>query len=103
MSLHRRNPKRDKNERSVINAFAKLGVKVWQLSERGLPDLILSDRGRLFLVEVKNGAGGSLTESQRLFFQTHPETPSYIVDDPDQAPDVLKSARTHYAGLPQLQ
>ena len=80
MTLNRYNPKRDKNEREIIDALAGHGVKSWQLSARGLPDLLCLKDGRLFLVEVK-GKGGKLTEAQRLFFAEWPDCPAYVVSD----------------------
>lgn len=80
MSLHRRAAKRDKNEREIIGALEAHGVSVWQLSAKGLPDLLCLKDGRLFLVEVK-GEKGRLTPSQVDFFAQYPECPAYVVSD----------------------
>lgn len=41
MSLHRRAPRRDANERAIIETLERLGWCVQPLSGRGVPDLLL--------------------------------------------------------------
>lgn len=70
MSIFRRNPKRDSNERLIAGELLKRGATVVHLSQRGLPDLLIGYRGKLALVEVKNPGGKDrLTTDQRAFFQ----------------------------------
>ena len=65
MSIHRRNAKRDKNERLIISALTKAGCLVWQLNDPGMPDLlVLNPSGFLVLLEVKSERG-KLTEAQK--------------------------------------
>jgi len=63
MSLHRRNPKRDANEREIIDALKQIGCTVKQLSATGLPDLLVGYRGKNYLIEVKQ-SNGKLTDDQ---------------------------------------
>jgi Holliday junction resolvase len=63
MSLHRRNAKRDANEKDVVSALRKVGAKVARVSAEGFPDLVCWYRGRIFLLEVKT-AKGRATEAQ---------------------------------------
>jgi Holliday junction resolvase len=63
MSLHRRNAKRDSNEKDVVSALRKVGAKVARVSAEGFPDLVCWYRGRIFLLEVKT-AKGRATEAQ---------------------------------------
>jgi len=76
VSLVRRNPKRDSNEKAVRAALHDCGVRTWTLSAPGLPDLLCALRKRFFLVEVKrpnsaNGKGewAQLTPHQRKFHE----------------------------------
>ena len=66
MALHRRNPKRDANEREIIEALKQIGCTVKQLSAKGIPDLLVGYRGTNFLLEVKQ-PNGSLTTDQKEF------------------------------------
>ena len=63
MTLHRRNPKRDQNEADIVNALARAGAFVSQLSGEGMPDLLVIFRGNIYLVEVK-APKGKLTPAQ---------------------------------------
>jgi len=63
MSLHRQNPKRDAVEREVIQVLEKRGYAVFQISGRGIPDLLCSKLGSCWLVEVKRRKG-KLTPAQ---------------------------------------
>ena len=94
MSIHRRNPRRDKNEREIISALESHGVSVWQLSAKGLPDLLCLKEGRLFLVEVK-GEKGRLTPSQVDFFAQYPECPAYVVSNTKDVAIVSSRQQPH--------
>ena len=63
MSLSRKNPKRDGNEKAVVAALRKLGVQVWRISGAGVPDLLCHYRGRWSVIEVKKKRG-RLTDAQ---------------------------------------
>jgi Holliday junction resolvase len=64
MSLHRQNARRDGTERRIIQALRKVGVQVFPMSGRGLPDLLLFHRGRWSVLEIKT-KGGRLTDAQK--------------------------------------
>lgn len=49
----RRAAKRDANEASIVTALEQVGAAVQRLSEPGCPDLLVSFRGVLHLLEVK--------------------------------------------------
>lgn len=63
MSLNRRNPRRDGNEREVIQMLEAQGFCVMQISGKGIPDLLVSQPAhakpwpRMWLVEVKQPKG----------------------------------------------
>ena len=63
MSLHRHNPRRDSNEREMIDRAEAVGAKCWQVSGKGLPDLIVKFRGGFHCGEVKTDKG-KLTKNQ---------------------------------------
>jgi hypothetical protein len=57
LTLYRRNPRRDANERSIIETLEARGFAVAQVSGAGVPDLIVGKGDRLWLVEVKQPKG----------------------------------------------
>ena len=71
---------RDKNERDIVAALKAAGASVQQLDGTGVPDLLVSYRDVLHLIEVKNpdakgGAKyntgeGELTEGQVKWWST---------------------------------
>lgn len=78
MSLNRRNPKRDVNESQVIEALERCGFTVERISQKGVPDLLVSRRGQFHCVEVKRPAGPkgglkgrTLTDEQIAFRDRH--------------------------------
>ena len=67
----RRAARRDANEPEIIAALTALGAHVEQLSQDGVPDLLISYRRRLYLMEVigpakakRYRATGGLTPAQ---------------------------------------
>lgn len=66
MSLHRRNPRRDKNESAIIEALVMAGASYLRISAAGGSDLIVSFRGVNYLLEVKSSKG-KLTAMQEEF------------------------------------
>lgn len=66
MSLHRRNPKRDGNEKPIVDALERAGCLVARLSGAGLPDLLVARQGRLYALEVKQRKA-KLTDAQEAF------------------------------------
>lgn len=57
MSLNRTNPRRDRNERLLVEYLKKAGGFVTRISGAGVPDLLVGYRGRWLLLEVKAPRG----------------------------------------------
>ncbi len=77
----RRAAKRDVNEPEIVAALERVGAVVFRVSGAGLPDLLVSFRGRWTPIEVKSGKN-KLTEAQAASFM---RTPFAIVRDREQA------------------
>jgi len=56
--------RRDLIEGAVIESLRKRGVQTWQISGRGLPDLLCWHQSRPYVLEVKSGARGRLSPVQ---------------------------------------
>lgn len=85
--------RRDANEGEIMDALRKVGASVWQISDEGIPDLLVcyfdkvTDRYETVLIEVKHGSN-KLTEAQDKFFREFPGHNihiAYTVDDALQA------------------
>jgi hypothetical protein len=63
-----------------------IGATVWQVSEKGLPDLIVGHGGKTYLVEVKM-PGKGLTEDQT---KTHAEWKGSAIHVVSSAEDALE-------------
>lgn len=63
MSIKRWDARRDGNERALVAGWRAIGAEVWQVSGKGLPDVLVRFRGRLHAFEIKT-AKGKLTEHQ---------------------------------------
>lgn len=62
MSIHRRAPRRDRNEAEIVRTLRALpGCTVLQLSGAGVPDLAVWYQGRWYLGEVKAPQGRRTT------------------------------------------
>ncbi|MGE0451730.1 MAG: hypothetical protein AB7Q29_19305 [Vicinamibacterales bacterium] len=55
--------RRDATEPAIIEALEAAGCRVWQISGRGLPDVLVERQGRFFAGEIKSGRG-RLTRAQ---------------------------------------
>ena len=64
MSLSRRNPRRDANEKPIQKALEAAGVEVWTISGKNRPDLLTLYRGSWQPLAVKMPKGG-LTEDEK--------------------------------------
>lgn len=51
--LARHNAKRDENEPKIVEALEAHGCVVWRLSGKGLPDLLVMRKRRVYLADVK--------------------------------------------------
>ena len=92
MNLQRINPKRDAGERAIIKLFEDARCVMWQLSDKGLPDLLgMSPHGVLFLVEVKSEKG-KLRPAQEIFFAIVQarDAPAFVVRDAADVAIVLE-------------
>lgn len=69
--------RRDANESGIVKALEAVGCRVFRVSGRGLPDLLIYRRGRCYAVEVKT-AKGLITPAQD-------RAPWPIVRTPDEA------------------
>ena len=101
MTLNRYNPKRDTNEQDIIDCLKANDVVAVQLSGSGIPDLLCSDDGRLFLIEVKM-LGKQMTKAQIDWWIAHVETgafPAYICKNGADVADAINQAREHYSKL----
>lgn len=58
--------RRDTAEKPIREALQAIGAEMWQIGGRGLPDLLVRYRGRLYAAEVKS-KGGTETEHQGAF------------------------------------
>ena len=81
----------DANQAAIVAALRKAGAKVFVASSfgKGFPDLIVGHRGRIMLVEVKDGdkpaSAQKLTKAQVEFHSQWNVFPVYIVNSVDAA------------------
>jgi len=61
--------KRDENEVEIVHALRAVGASVAHLSSKGIPDLLVSFRNKLYLMEVKKPKG-KLTADQIKFHES---------------------------------
>jgi hypothetical protein len=81
VTLHRRNPERDREEKLILS---------YLLSGRGVPDLLVAWCGRWLLAEIK-GPKGELTGDQQEFFEKALlyGTPTYVLRTVQDASEML--------------
>lgn len=79
--------KRDENEVEIVKALRAVGASVAHLSSKGIPDLLVSFRNKLFLMEVKM-PGKKLTPEQ-LKFHENWKGEIHIVKSVDEAIQIL--------------
>jgi len=93
MSLHRRNAKRDRNERLLVEYLQKSGAVVHRISGPGLPDLLVGYRKRWLLAEVKSPKG-KLETAQVLFHGAAKalNLPCYVIYSVEDAAAMLKGS-----------
>jgi Holliday junction resolvase len=83
----------DKNHKSIVECFRKLGCSVLSLSSqgKGCPDLLISYQKQCYLVEVKD-TGGKLRESQKAFMRNW-GSPVYVVHSTNEVVSLLNKLR----------
>jgi Holliday junction resolvase len=79
--------KRDENELEIVNALRAAGASVAHLSSKGIPDLLVCFRNKLYLMEVKKEKG-KLTPEQVKFHENW-KGEIYIVRTIDEAIEIL--------------
>ena len=79
--------KRDHNELEIVNALRAIGASVAHLSSKGIPDLLVSFRNKLYLMEVKKPKG-KLTPDQIKFHKSW-KGEIYIVRTVQEAIEIL--------------
>lgn len=89
MSLHRRNPRRDVSEASIVAALEKVGASVQRLSAPNAPDLLVGHRGQNHLLEVKTPGRGKVSEGQSLWHQRWRGAAVHVVTTAAEALRVL--------------
>jgi len=91
----RRDAKVDANQPAVVVALRAVGASVQSLAQvgNGCPDLLVSHRGTLYLLEVKDGAkpksARKLNAIQRQWHDGWRGT-VYVVETPEQALAIIK-------------
>lgn len=81
----------DANQQEIVDALRAIGCKVYVSSSfgQGFPDLIVGHRGRLMLLEVKDGdkppSARKLTPDQVKFHAEWTGLPLYVVDSVEAA------------------
>jgi hypothetical protein len=103
----RLNARRDANERAIITAFEALGCLVWQLSGKGLPDLLVMTRvhrttGResYFLVDAKMPDGGYKPAQVEKWGEAHDRgIPIFVVRSVEDARAVLHGTATPWGRM----
>ena len=87
----RRAARVDANQAAVVSALRAAGARVLSLAKvgDGVPDLLVGYRGRLMLLEVKDGAKRPSkqrkTALQAQFFEEWAGMPVSLVDGPEAA------------------
>ncbi|MNL69391.1 hypothetical protein D3C87_1942440 [compost metagenome] len=87
----RRAAKIDANQTQVVSALRAAGVSVQSLAAvgNGVPDLLCGFRGKLSLLEVKDGAKvqskRKLTSAQTDWHAIWSDMPLFVVETPEQA------------------
>lgn len=101
----RRAAKIDRNQPEIVKALRAVGAKVMPMHfvGNGFPDLLVNYRGKLVLLEVKDGelstSRKKLTPDERDFFDEFnaPGTVVYVVESVDHAFDVCGVSRNMQA------
>lgn len=84
----RRAAKVDANQEQIVSALRVAGVLVLSMAAlgKGVPDLLCAFRGRLVLLEVKDGnkppSARKLTPDQQQFHKDWAAVPLHVVESP---------------------
>lgn len=90
-----RSAKIDRNHREIVAALRACGFGVQSLAPvgKGCPDLLVSARGKWFVLEVK-AEKGLLRALQAVWASNH-NAPVHVVRSPEEAVKVCKLADQH--------
>lgn len=91
MSIHRRAAKRDANEPNIIKALRAYDCVVWQLSGKGIPDLLVMRKGKMWLADVKMPGKPTTTPQEELWEEaaTKAHRAVFILRTPEDAVAML--------------
>ena len=87
----RRAAKLDDNQAEIVSALWRVGATVQSLAAvgNGVPDLLVGFRGRLLLLEVKDGSKAPsrrrLTPAQEVWHLAWRDVPLHVVQTPEEA------------------
>jgi hypothetical protein len=90
VSARRTAARRDKNEAEIIDALRGVGCTVQQLSDRGVPDLLVARHGVNYLMEVK-APRGKVNDDQQAWHEQW-DAPVYVVRNYLEALKVVGAA-----------
>lgn len=88
--MNRRAAKRDGNEQEIIDTLRKAGATVTQLSDSGLPDLLVGYLGVNLLMEVKTPKGSLSDDQEKWHAAWRGEV--LVVRSVDEALEALRKA-----------
>jgi hypothetical protein len=94
MSVHRYAAKRDENEPDIIKALRAHGCVVWQLSGKGIPDLLVLHKGKKWLADVKMPGKPTTKPQEELWEEaaTKARCSVFILRTPEDAVKMLNNA-----------
>lgn len=87
----------DTNQPAIVRTFRQLGARVQVLSQvgHGFPDLLILFRGRLALVEVKDGEKSAsrrkLTPDEQSWHEEWADAPLFVIASIDEAAELLNT------------
>lgn len=90
----------DDNQPRIVQAFRRMGARVQVLSHvgKGFPDLLICVRGRLALVEVKDGdkseSRRKLTADEARWHEEWADAPVFIISSVEEAAKLLNEWET---------
>lgn len=78
----------DANQHEIVTALRDVGAMVTVCSHagRGLPDILVTHRGDLYPMEIKNGKSAKLTKAEK---REHAKHGMHIVRSVDEALNVI--------------
>jgi len=102
VSIHRYAAKRDANEPAIIDMLRAHGCVVWQLSGKGITDLLVMRKGKKWLADVKM-PGKPTTEAQEELWEkaaTKAQCAVFILRTPADAVAMLNNALAPWEPTP---